>query len=67
MGSGEIVGVVEATEAPSSDRDLPEIAMLYVNPAAGAPPSPRPCSLQAPSGLPPVAIEPPGSVSSRPK
>lgn len=28
----DVVGVVEAAEAPGGDRDLPEIAMLYVAP-----------------------------------
>ncbi len=31
---GEILGVVEAADAPGADRDLPEITMLYVRPAA---------------------------------
>lgn len=34
VAAGEILGVVEAADTPSSHRDLPEITMLYVKPAA---------------------------------
>ena len=36
-----IVGVVEATDAPGGDRDLPEVAMLYVAPPSWGTPAAR--------------------------